>query len=101
MFFADSVSVRDTNLPSLSRTARADHFEPLTLLSALSVVTKNIGLIATVSTTFNEPYNVARKFASLDHLSGGRSGWNLVTSSTESEALNFSFERHPDHASPL
>ncbi|CAG4890443.1 LLM class flavin-dependent oxidoreductase [Paraburkholderia gardini] len=98
IFFADSVSVRDTNLASLSRTARADHFEPLTLLSALSVVTQNIGLIATVSTTFNEPYNLARKFASLDHLSGGRSGWNLVTSSTESEALNFSFEKHPDHA---
>ncbi|CAE6737227.1 Nitrilotriacetate monooxygenase component A [Paraburkholderia nemoris] len=98
IFFADSVSVRDTNLPSLSRTARADHFEPLTLLSALSVVTKHVGLIATVSTTFNEPYNLARKFASLDHLSGGRSGWNLVTSSTESEALNFNFERHPEHA---
>lgn len=73
----DSVSVRDTNLPSLSRTARADRFEPLTLLSALSVVTKHVGLIATVSTTFNEPYNLARKFASLDHLSGGRSGRNL------------------------
>ncbi|MFM0054898.1 LLM class flavin-dependent oxidoreductase [Paraburkholderia phytofirmans] len=98
IFFADSVSVRDTHLPSLSRTARADHFEPLTLLSALSVVTKHVGLIATVSTTFNEPYNLARKFASLDHLSGGRSGWNLVTSSTECEALNFSFERHPEHA---
>ncbi|WGS53228.1 LLM class flavin-dependent oxidoreductase [Paraburkholderia sp. D15] len=98
IFFADSVSVRDNNLASLSRTARADHFEPLTLLSALSVVTRHIGLIATVSTTFNEPYNLARKFASLDHLSGGRSGWNLVTSSTEAEALNFSFEQHPDHA---
>ncbi|MCC8395883.1 LLM class flavin-dependent oxidoreductase [Paraburkholderia sp. MMS20-SJTR3] len=98
IFFADSVSVRDTNLPSLSRTARADHFEPLTLLSALSVVTERIGLIATVSTSFNEPYNVARKFASLDHLSGGRSGWNLVTSSTETEAHNFSRDRHLDHA---
>ncbi|SAL69819.1 monooxygenase [Caballeronia terrestris] len=98
IFFADGVSVRDNHLPSLSRTARADHFEPLTLLSALSVVTRNIGLVATVSTTFNEPYNLARKFASLDHLSGGRSGWNLVTSSTESEAQNFNFEQHPDHA---
>lgn len=98
IFFADSVSVRDTDLPSLSRTARADHFEPLTLLSALSVVTQRIGLIATVSTSFNEPYNVARKFASLDHLSGGRSGWNLVTSSTETEAHNFSLEQHLDHA---
>jgi FMN-dependent oxidoreductase (nitrilotriacetate monooxygenase family) len=98
IFFADSVSVRDTHLPSLSRTARADHFEPLTLLSALSVVTERIGLIATVSTSFNEPYNVARKFASLDHLSGGRSGWNLVTSSTETEAHNFSRDKHLDHA---
>ncbi|PXW25499.1 LLM class flavin-dependent oxidoreductase [Paraburkholderia caballeronis] len=97
IFFADSVSVRDDNLASLSRTARADHFEPLTLLSALSVVTKQIGLIATVSTTFNEPYNLARKFASLDHLSGGRAGWNLVTSNTESEAHNFNFEKHLDH----
>jgi FMN-dependent oxidoreductase (nitrilotriacetate monooxygenase family) len=98
VFFADSVGIRDTNLASLSRTARGDHFEPLTLLAALSVVTKNIGLIATVSTTFNEPFNVARKFASLDHLSGGRSGWNLVTSSSESEALNFGYEQHPAHA---
>ncbi|WP_429338321.1 LLM class flavin-dependent oxidoreductase [Paraburkholderia atlantica] len=98
IFFADSVSVRDTHLPSLSRTARADHFEPLTLLAALSVVTERIGLIATVSTSFNEPYNVARKFASLDHLSGGRSGWNLVTSSTETEAHNFNRDKHLDHA---
>lgn len=98
IFFADSVSVRDTHVPSLSRTARADHFEPITLLSALSVVTKHIGLIATVSTSFNEPYNVARKFASLDYLSGGRSGWNLVTSSTETEAHNFSLDKHFDHA---
>ncbi|SAL40573.1 nitrilotriacetate monooxygenase component A [Caballeronia sordidicola] len=94
VFFADSVGIRDTNLASLSRTARADHFEPLTLLAALSVATTHIGLIATVSTTFN----VARKFASLDHLSGGRSGWNLVTSSSETEALNFGFEQHPAHA---
>ncbi|CAD6520838.1 Nitrilotriacetate monooxygenase component A [Paraburkholderia hiiakae] len=98
IFFADSVSVRDTHVPSLSRTARANHFEPITLLSALSVVTKHIGLIATVSTSFNEPYNVARKFASLDYLSGGRSGWNLVTSSTETEAHNFSLDKHLDHA---
>ncbi|MDR6393087.1 LLM class flavin-dependent oxidoreductase [Paraburkholderia phenoliruptrix] len=98
IFFADSVGVRDTDLASLSRTARADHFEPLTLLSALSAVTRHIGLTATVSTSFNEPYNVARKFASLDHLSGGRAGWNLVTSSSETEAHNFSLDRHFDHA---
>ncbi|WP_027780012.1 LLM class flavin-dependent oxidoreductase [Paraburkholderia caledonica] len=98
IFFADSVGVRDTDLASLSRTARADHFEPITLLSALSAVTKHIGLTATVSTSFNEPYNVARKFASLDHLSGGRAGWNLVTSSSEAEAHNFSLDHHFDHA---
>jgi len=99
VFFADNVGVNETNVNVLSRTARADHFEPLTLLSALSVVTKNIGLIATVSTSFNEPYNVARKFASIDHLSGGRAGWNMVTSSSQIEALNFNLEEHYQHAS--
>jgi FMN-dependent oxidoreductase (nitrilotriacetate monooxygenase family) len=71
--------------------------EPLTLLSALSVVTKRIGLIATVSTSFNEPFNVARRFASLDHLSQGRAGWNIITSGTDGEAQNFNLERIPDH----
>ena len=65
------------------------HFEPITLLSALAMVTERIGLIATMSTSYNEPYHVARKFASLDHISGGRSGWNLVTSGQLAEALNF------------
>ena len=88
IFLADAVGVRNTDLPSLSR-ARSDHFEPLTLLSALAAVTEKIGLIATVSTTYNEPYHVARKFASLDQISGGRSGWNLVTSSGQGEAQNF------------
>jgi FMN-dependent oxidoreductase (nitrilotriacetate monooxygenase family) len=69
------------------------NFEPLTLLSALSAVTERIGLIATASTTYNFPYQVARKFASLDHLSGGRAGWNIVTSSsTNREHLNFGGE---------
>lgn len=98
IFLADSVGVRSQNLPSLARTARSDHFEPLTLLSALSVATERIGLIATVSTSFNEPYNVARKFASLDNISGGRSGWNLVTSSGRGEAENFSRTEHFEHA---
>ncbi|MGV9303861.1 LLM class flavin-dependent oxidoreductase [Nonomuraea sp. NPDC003727] len=71
--------------------------EPLTLLSALAVVTEHIGLIATVSTTYNEPFHVARKFASLDHISGGRAGWNIVTSAGEAEAHNFGVER-PPHA---
>ncbi|CAM4041798.1 Nitrilotriacetate monooxygenase [Bordetella tumbae] len=98
VFLADSVGVRNRNIDSLSRTARSDHFEPLTLLSALAAVTEHIGLIATVSTTYNEPYHVARKFASLDQISGGRSGWNLVTSSGEGEAQNFNLDAHVDHA---
>lgn len=71
--------------------------EPLTLLSALAVVTKRIGLIATVSTSFNEPFNIARRFASLDHLSGGRAGWNIITSGTDTEAQNFNHDRIPGH----
>lgn len=98
IFLADSVGVRSTHLPSLARTARADHFEPLTLLAALAAVTERIGLIATVSTSFNEPFNVARKFASLDQISGGRAGWNLVTSSGGAEARNFNREAHFEHA---
>ncbi|MFD7324074.1 LLM class flavin-dependent oxidoreductase [Streptomyces sp. NPDC059875] len=72
-------------------------FEPLTLLSALAAVTEHVGLIATVSTTFNEPFHTARKFASLDHISGGRAGWNIVTSGTVNEARNFGQEEHLEH----
>ncbi|GII85541.1 monooxygenase [Sphaerisporangium siamense] len=71
--------------------------EPLTLLAAIAAVTEHIGLIATVSTTYNEPFHVARKFASLDHISRGRAGWNIVTSAGEAEARNFGVER-PAHA---
>ncbi|MEN0119902.1 MAG: LLM class flavin-dependent oxidoreductase [Pseudomonadota bacterium] len=98
VFLADSVGVRNSDIASLSRTARSDHFEPLTLLSALAMVTERIGLIATVSTTYNEPFHVARKFASLDHISGGRAGWNLVTSSGQGEAQNFNLDEHVEHA---
>ncbi|MGW6564043.1 LLM class flavin-dependent oxidoreductase [Streptomyces sp. NPDC054975] len=72
-------------------------FEPLTLLSALATATERIGLIATVSTTFHEPFTVARAFASLDHLSGGRAGWNIVTSGTVDEARNFGRDEHLEH----
>ncbi|MFD2611322.1 LLM class flavin-dependent oxidoreductase [Paenibacillus gansuensis] len=72
--------------------------EPFTLLSALAAVTKKIGLIGTVSTTFNEPFHVARKFASLDHISNGRAGWNIVTSGSDLEAANFHKEAHLQHA---
>ncbi|MBP0625294.1 NtaA/DmoA family FMN-dependent monooxygenase, partial [Cupriavidus sp. LEh25] len=64
----------------------------------LAAVTQRIGLVATASTTYNEPYHVARKFASLDHLSGGRAGWNVVTSWSDAEARNFSLDLHPEHA---
>jgi FMN-dependent oxidoreductase (nitrilotriacetate monooxygenase family) len=84
----------------LSRTAHSyvAQFEPITLLSALAAVTEHVGLVATASTSFNEPYHIARKFASLDHISGGRAGWNLVTSSNEHEAKNFNRDKHFDHA---
>ncbi|GBF74720.1 LLM class flavin-dependent oxidoreductase [Paenibacillus sp. 598K] len=71
--------------------------EPFTLLSALAAVTERIGLIGTVSTTYNEPYHVARKFASLDHISNGRAGWNIVTSGSVFEANNFNRDTHPEH----
>lgn len=99
VFLEDGTGIRDSNLRSSERTARSAHFEPVTLLSALAAVTSRIGLVATTSTTFNEPYNVARRFASLDHLSGGRAGWNLVTSTTDAEAANFGnagIARHTD-----
>ena len=73
-------------------------FEPMTILSALAAVTKHLGLVATSTTTFNEPYTLARQFASLDQISGGRSGWNLVTSNNEQDALNYSRDEHMSHA---
>lgn len=90
IFLGDMVGMREGSLESLSRAAQyTAGFEPITLLSALSVVTSKIGLAATASTSFQAPYHIARLFASLDHLSGGRAGWNVVTSATQSEASNF------------
>src|SRR5215813_10378531 len=98
VFFADNVCVRDANMEALSRSAQyIANFEPLTLLAALSAVTSRIGLVATASTSYNEPFHVARKFASLDHLSGGRAGWNLVTSGMAAEAYNFNRDAHYEH----
>jgi FMN-dependent oxidoreductase (nitrilotriacetate monooxygenase family) len=93
VFLADSLAVG----PAVRHNIQAV-FEPLTLLAALAGVTEHIGLIATVSTTYNEPFNTARKFASLDHLSGGRAGWNIVTSAQSREARNFNLDDHPAHA---
>lgn len=99
IFLADNVCVRKAHIDALSRSAQyIANFEPITLLSALSVTTRNIGLVATASTSYNEPYHIARKFASLDHLSGGRAGWNLVTSGQDEEAYNFSRDAHYRHA---
>ncbi len=99
VFLADGVAVRrELNHQSLSRQGQLVHFEPLTLLSALAAVTEHIGLVATASTTYNEPFHIARKFASLDYLSGGRAGWNIVTSATEAEAKNFNRDKHMEHA---
>jgi alkanesulfonate monooxygenase len=78
-FMADHLAVMNMPMNALKRSATVTSFDPLTLLPALAVVTKHLGLIATASTTYNEPYHVARKFASLDHLSGGRAAWNVVT----------------------
>lgn len=98
MFLADTLSVRHSMSPSaLSRTAKGPRFEPLTLMSALSGFTERMGLLLTASTTYNEPYHVARNFASLDRISGGRAGWNVVTSGTPAESYNFSRSEHMDH----
>ena len=98
VFLEDGSGIRDADPRSSVRTARSSHFEPVTLLSALAAVTGRIGLVATSSTSFNAPFSVARNFASLDHLSGGRAGWNLVTSATDLEAANFGLAGIPDHA---
>jgi N-acetyl-S-(2-succino)cysteine monooxygenase len=98
MFLADAVAVRDGDVEALSRWPQyMAYFEPITLLAALASITERIGLVATATTSYNEPYNVARKFASLDHISGGRAGWNVVTSSNLSEAYNFGREAHYEH----
>jgi FMN-dependent oxidoreductase (nitrilotriacetate monooxygenase family) len=98
-FLGDKLGITEWSPDLLSRLDEwSVRFEPITLLSALATVTERIGLVSTASTTYNEPYHVARKFASLDHLSGGRAGWNLVTSSTDGEAHNFSRDIHVAHA---
>jgi len=95
IFFADSlVSFGPDDLDVWKRGAAVSRIEPVTMLSALSVLTQNIGLVATFSTSFIEPYYVARLFASLDKISGGRAGWNLVTSAAPSEPHSFSRTGH-------
>jgi alkanesulfonate monooxygenase len=97
-FMADHLAVLNMPMDALKRSATVTSFDPLTLLPALAVLTEHIGLIATASTTYNEPYHIARKFATLDHISGGRAGWNVVTSGNPAEAQNFGREEHLEHA---
>jgi FMN-dependent oxidoreductase (nitrilotriacetate monooxygenase family) len=93
LFVADGLYINEKSIPHF-----LNRFEPLTVLSALASVTRHLGLVGTLSTSYSEPFTVARQFASLDHLSHGRAGWNVVTSPLEGSAKNFSREKHPDHA---
>jgi alkanesulfonate monooxygenase len=96
-FMADHLAVLNMPVQALKRSGTVTSFDPLVLLPALAAVTERIGLIATGSTTFNQPYDLARKFASLDALSNGRAGWNIVTTSNPDSALNFSMDEHMQH----
>ncbi|KQN99113.1 LLM class flavin-dependent oxidoreductase [Paenibacillus sp. Leaf72] len=92
VFIADGLYINEKSIPHF-----LNRFEPLTVLSALGAVTSKIGLVGTLSTSYSEPFTVARQFGSLDHISGGRAGWNIVTSPLEGSAKNFGKTEHPDH----
>lgn len=97
VFLPDSPSVKERDNAGIARSSRNDSFEPITLLSALSSRTHNIGLVATATTTYHQPYHLARMLASLDHLSRGRAAWNIVTSGFKFEAANFGDNELPKH----
>ncbi|CAP68350.1 uncharacterized protein PODANS_7_3400 [Podospora anserina S mat+] len=97
-FMADHLAVLNMPIEALQRSHTVTSFEPFTLLSALSAVTEKIGLAATASTTYDEPYHVARRFASLDHLSSGRAAWNIVTTGNPESAKNFGLDEHVEHS---
>ncbi len=99
MFLADAVAVRGGDLRALRRWPQyMAFFDPLTLLAGIAAVTRHLGLVATATTSYNEPYTLARRLAALDHMSDGRAGWNIVTSSNEDEALNYGRDAHFGHA---
>lgn len=98
LFLSDTLAMLPGDMKALSRMSRTEHFEPLTLLGALAAVTERIGLVATVTTSYNSADTLAQAFTSLERLSGGRSGWNLVTSSNAEEAFNFGRVAHFEHA---
>jgi FMN-dependent oxidoreductase (nitrilotriacetate monooxygenase family) len=91
-FFGDGLYISEKSHPNF-----LNRFEPVTLLASLAGITSYIGLVATLSTTYSDPYTVARQFASVDHLSSGRAGWNIVTSPLEGSALNYNKPSHPEH----
>src|SRR5947209_7209339 len=97
-FMADHLAVLNMPMEALKRSATVTSFDPLTLLPALAQHTDHLGLIATASTTFEPAYTIARRFASLDHISEGRAGWNLVTTSNPDAALNFGMDEQMEHA---
>lgn len=96
IFSADNVALPHEDIDTLTRASDNARIDPFTLMAVLSAVTERIGLVCTATTTYDEPYFVARKFASLDLVSGGRSGWNVVTSGVKAEAANFGRDFHPD-----
>jgi FMN-dependent oxidoreductase (nitrilotriacetate monooxygenase family) len=103
IFFQDTVGVSGSRQlargeRARSKLSRTVKLEPTAALAALAMVTERIGLVATATTTYNEPYNIARRFMSIDHMSEGRAGWNLVTSQIEDESENFGFDQHMAHA---
>src|SRR5258708_6256922 len=98
LFLADGNAVRQRDKRALfaanSPSDRPAVFEPITLMTAVAQYTKKIGLLATATTTYDEPYSLARRYASLDHLSQGRACWNIVTTSYPDDSLNFSRTEH-------
>ncbi|KAK5465145.1 hypothetical protein LTS15_001708 [Exophiala xenobiotica] len=96
-FMADHLAVLNMPVEALKQSHTLTSFEPFTLLSALSQVTEKIGLAATASTTYEEPYHIARRFASLDHISGGRAAWNIVTTGNPESSKNFGRDEHLEH----
>ena len=102
LFFQDSVAIPGSvatygGQPFRVRSGRQAHIEPVSAIAALAAITSHVGLISTCTTSYNEPYNVARRFLTIDHISGGRAGWNLVTSQAEDEAVNFGRDAHFEH----
>ena len=96
VFLGDLLAMWPLPRDLLARTSRAARFEPITVLGAMAAVTERIGLVATASTSFNEPFTIARQFGSLDHMSGGRTGWNVVTSFTDDQARNYGLDKLPE-----